>query len=195
MRKKEKYDRAFNWFAECISNEGWSTFVENPFEFNIVHTFTTTNLQSEQQDGDTESVTAPSKITFESITHDVLPIKSGTQRIDVCHANAYQIIPGIMYSLLAQLKGVIRKSILNQDDIKRAIEYATRYCYATRSAPVNTMHAVYTTYNIRCWNYLNNCKGDDDAIPVTVKLISMYNLCYALQNDSRKNLLNLAHQD
>ena len=165
--------------------------MENPFEFNVVHTFTTTNLQSEQQDNGTESVTPPYKITFESIMCDVLLIKSGTQRIDVCHMNACQIIPGIMYTLLAQLKGVLCKCILNQEDIKHTIEYVGRYCYATRSAPFNTMHAACTAYNIRCRSYLNNCKGDDEAIPVAVMIVSMYNGCYVFQNDDRKNLLNL----
>jgi hypothetical protein len=156
--------------------------LENPFEFNFVHTFTTTNLWSEQQDDDTESV----------ITRDVLPIKIGTQRIDVGHMNAYQIIPGIMYTLLARLKGVLRKSILNQEDVKHAIEYVARYCYATRYAPFNTINTACTEYHIRCWNYLNNCEGDNEAIPVTVMLVSMYNTCYTFQNDDRKNLHNLA---
>jgi hypothetical protein len=56
------------------------------------------------------------------------------------------------------------------------------------------MHMASTEYNIRCQNYLNNCKGDDEAIPVTVMLVSMYNACYAFQNDNRKNLLILALQ-
>jgi hypothetical protein len=172
---------------------GGTQFLENPFEFDFVHTFTGTNLQSEQQDDDTESVTPPYKITFESIMHNVLPIKSVTQRIDVRHMNAYQIIR-IMYTLLAWLKGVLCKSILNQKDIKRTIKYVARYCFATRSAPFNTMHAPCTEYNIRCLNYLNNCEGDDEAIPVTATLFSMCNACYAFQNDKRENLLILALQ-
>jgi hypothetical protein len=95
--------------------------------------------------------------------------------------NAYQIIPGIMYTLLASLKGVLHKSILNQRDLKRAIDYVSRYCYATRSAPFNTMHAACTEYNIEFRTYLNSCEGDDKAIPVTVMLVSMYNACYTFQ--------------
>jgi hypothetical protein len=40
--------------------------------------------------------------------------------------------------------------------------------------------------------YLIQCEGEDEAIPVTVLLVSMYNACYAFQRDSRKNLLLLA---
>jgi len=36
--------------------------------------------------------------------------------------------------------GVVVKGILNNKDIIRATEYVTRYCYATISAPFNTMH-------------------------------------------------------
>jgi hypothetical protein len=39
---------------------------------------------------------------------------------------------------------------------------------------------------------LNQCEGEDEAIPVTVLLVAMYNACYAFQRDSRKNLLLLA---
>ncbi len=88
-------------FWSALVMRGVTHNLENPFEFNLVHTFTTTNLWSEQQDNHTESVTLPYKNTFESITRDVLPIKIGTQRIDDRHMNAYQIIPGIMYTLLA----------------------------------------------------------------------------------------------
>jgi hypothetical protein len=95
-------DWGYNWFPECISNEVWEEFLENLFDSKILHTFTNTNLQSEQiYNNDTWLVTPPYKITFNSITADVRPITKGSQWIDVCHMNAYQIIPGIMYILLA----------------------------------------------------------------------------------------------
>jgi hypothetical protein len=88
-------------FRSALAMRGGTHNLENPFEFNVVDTLTTKNLRSEQQDNDTESVTLPYTITFESIMRDVLLLKIGTQRIDVRHMNAYQIIPGIMYTLLA----------------------------------------------------------------------------------------------
>ena len=105
--------------------------------------------------------------------------------------NAYRIIPGIMYTLQARLRGVVVKKILNDKDIMRAIEYVTRYCYATRSAPFNTMHGACCDYGINWKQYLNSCEGDDEAIPVTVLLVSMYNACYTFQDDQRENLLIL----
>jgi hypothetical protein len=103
-----------------------------------------------------------------------------------------------MYILRARLNGVLVKSILNDQDVKHAIEYVTRYCYATRSAPFNTMHAACTDYNISWKMYLNSCEGDDEVIPVTVLLTAMsYNACYTFQaqrhgDDNRENLLILA---
>ncbi len=100
----------------------------------------------------------PYRITFKRITSDVLPIKNGVQKIDVCHMNAYQIIMGIMYTLQARLNEVLVKTILNEVDVKCTIEYVTRYCYATRSAPFNTMHAACSDYLISWKMYLNNSR-------------------------------------
>jgi hypothetical protein len=86
-----------------------------------------------------------------------------------------------MYILRARLNGVLVKSILNDKDIKHAIKYVTRYCYATRSAPFNTMHAACIDYNISWKMYLNSYEGDDEVIPVTVLLTAMYNACYTFQ--------------
>jgi hypothetical protein len=135
----------------------------------------------------------PYRITFRSITTDVLPIKNGTQKLDVCHMNAYQIIPGIVYTLQARLSGILVKDILNEVEITNAIQYITRYCYATRSAPFTTMHGACADYNITHKPWLNSCEGDDEVIPVTVLLVSMYNACYTFQSDENKdNLLILA---
>ena len=163
----------------------------NPFEPHRLHEFTKKCLQSNEQRNDKNQVSPPYRITFKSITSNVHPISSGTQKLDVRHMNAYQIIPGIMYTLQARLHGVVVKKILNNKYIMRAIEYVTRYCYATRSAPFNTMHGACSDYGINWKQFLNSCEGDDEAIPVTVLLVSMYNACYTFQDDKRENLLIL----
>ncbi len=58
-KEEEEDDTRFNWYPEWISNEEWNTFLVNPFEFDILRTFTRTNLQSRQQEDDTESITPP----------------------------------------------------------------------------------------------------------------------------------------
>jgi len=179
---------------ECIDNENWKVFLVNPFEPHRLHEFTKKCLQSNEQRNDKNQVSPPCRITFKSITSDVRPISGGTQKLDVRHMNAYRIIPGIMYMLQARLRGVVVKKILNDKDIMWAIEYVTRYCYATRSAPFNTMHVACCDYGINWKQYLNSCEGDDEAIPVTVLPVSMYNACYTFQDDQRENLLILTLQ-
>ena len=176
---------------ECIDNYDWKAFLVNPLEADRLHKFTKKCLQSNEQRNDKQQVSPPYRITFKSITSNVRPISSGMQKLDVRHMNAYQIIPGIMYTLQARLHGVVVKKILNDKDIMRAIEYVTRYCYATRSAPFNTMPGACCDYGINWKQYLNSCEGDDEAIPVTVLLVSMYNACYTFQDDKRENLLIL----
>jgi hypothetical protein len=149
----------------------------NPFQVNKLQGFTRTCLQTGHKQDDSQGIMPPYRITFKSITSDVLPIKNSVQKIDVRHMNAYQIILGIMYTLQARLNGVLVKTILNEFDVKRAIEYVTKYCYATRSAPFNTIHAACSDYSISWKMYLNNCEGDNEVIPVTVLLASMYNAC------------------
>ncbi len=99
-----------------------------------------------------------------------------------------------MYTLRARLQGRLVKTILNDPEVTKAIDYVTRYCYATRGQPFNTMHAACYYYNITWKAYTNNCEGNDEAIPVTVLLVSMYNACFTFQNDMRLNLLILTLQ-
>jgi hypothetical protein len=73
-------DWGYIWIPECFRDEVWEEFLENPFDSKIVHTFTNTNLQSEQiYNDDTWLVTPPYKIDFNSITADVRPITKGSQ--------------------------------------------------------------------------------------------------------------------
>jgi hypothetical protein len=50
-KNEEGDDTAFNWYPECIDNEEWDTFLVNPFDLEILQTFTRTNLQSQHRDG------------------------------------------------------------------------------------------------------------------------------------------------
>ena len=56
------------------------------------------------------------------------------------------------------------------------------------------MHAACLYYSINWKAFTNNCEGNDEAIPVTVLLVSMYYACFTFQNDKRLNLLILTLQ-
>jgi hypothetical protein len=176
----------------CIADTEWRHFLKNPAE--NVQLFTRKCLSSESKNDSDMIVSPPYRIDFKSITKEVLPIEKGRQKLDVRHMNAYQIIPGIMYILHARLQGGLVKTILNDPGVTKAIDYVTRYCYATRSQPFNSMHAACLYYSINWKAFTNNCEGNDEAIPVTVLLVSMYNACFTFQNDRRLNLLILTLQ-
>jgi hypothetical protein len=98
----------------------------------------------------------------------VLPIKNSTQKLDVRHMNAYQIIPGLVYLLRARINGALLKDILNTEEVTNSIHYITRYCYATRNAPFTMMHGACADYKITHKRFLNDCEGNNEVIPVTV---------------------------
>ncbi len=108
--------------------------------------------------------------------------------IDVRNINAYQIIPGIMYTQMARLRGVVRSTILNESAAISIINFVARYFYATRAQPFNTMHGACTEYGIKPKLYLNQCEGENEAMPVTIMLVSMFNACYTFQKRQQKKI-------
>jgi hypothetical protein len=101
----------------------------------------------------------PFLISFKHITSNAGTANAAKQRtIDVQNMNGYQIIPGIMYTLLARLQGVVRATILNKSAAIKAINFVARNCYATRPQPFNTMHGSCTEYGIKAKLYLNQCE-------------------------------------
>ncbi len=183
-----------NWLPECITDSNWITFIRNPFDIESLRKFTQLSLTSKAKDSTEIIYSPPHRITLKSITKDVLPIKKGTQNVDVRQINGYQIIPGLVYTLHSKLSGHVLKDILKHDEVIKIINYITRYCYATRSSPYVTMHGACQDYGIPMKQYLSSCEGDLEILPVTVLLVSMYNACYTFQRneDKRENLLTLA---
>jgi hypothetical protein len=183
-----------NWLPKCITDLNWISFIRNPFDMESLREFTQLSLTSKTKDSAEMTCSPPHRITFRSITKNVLPITKGTQNVDVRQMNAYQIIPGLVYTLHSKLSGHVLKEILNNDDVIKIINYITRYCYATRSSPYVTMHGACQDYGIPIKQYLSSCEGEFEILPVTVLLVSMYNACYTFQptTDKRENLLTLA---
>ncbi len=74
----------------------------------------------------------------------------------------------------------------------RTVDFIVRYSYVTRKLPFVTMHAACSKYNIKPHTYMNQCEGDEEAIPVAILLVTMYNACMAFQHETHTNLLILA---
>ncbi len=168
----------FGWYPECISNKNWQAFFKNPFHTDILTGYTKQMSECKSKNDRRVTMRPLFLILFKHMTRDTGTASTTKQRtIDVCNMNAYQIIPGIMYTLLVRLWGVMRATILNESAAKKAINFVPRYCYVTRAQPFNTIHRACTEYGIKPKLYLNQCEGEDEALPVTVLLVAMYNSC------------------
>jgi hypothetical protein len=84
------------------------------------------------------------------------------------------------------------KEVMTDLKATRTVDFIVRYSYATRNLPFVTMHAACSEYNIKPHTYMNQCKGDEEAIPVAILLVTMYNACLAFQHERHTNLLILA---
>ncbi len=76
-REGAEDDSQFNWFPNCINNAEWTAFLVNSFEVEKLQWFTRTCLQSGHKQDDSQGIMPPYRITFKSITSDVLPIQNG----------------------------------------------------------------------------------------------------------------------
>ena len=182
------------WLPKCITDRKWVSFIKNPFDQECLSEFTQESLTWKARQNDNKTCSPPYRITFQRITFDVLPINKGMQNVDVRLMNAYQIIPGLVYTLYSKLNGHVLKDIMNDDEVVNIINYIARYCYAARSSPYVTMHGACEDYKIAMKSYLSSCEGQFEILPVTVLLVSMYNACYTYQDisDTRETLLTLA---
>ncbi len=151
-------------------------------------------MECRSKNDERETLTPQFLITFKHLTSDAGTENTKERNSDVQHMNTYQIIPGIMYTLLARLRGVVWGTILNKSAAIKAINFVARYCYATRAQPFNTMHGSCTKYGIKTKLYLNQCKGEDEAIPVTVLLVAMYNAYYTFQERQQEKIAIIGSQ-
>ena len=186
---ENEWETAHQWFPQLIQEDNWTNYVQNPFNEDNPEVFNLVNSTGNE-------ARPPYRITLRSITQCLCEEKN-CRNMSRKQINFYQIIPGIMYELISRLSGQVRSHVINEDSAVKAINFIPRYCYAIRTSPFNEMHPPCIHYNIKYNKYLNMCQGNDEAIPVSVLLVSMYNACYTFQgcidkSDNRNNLLILA---
>jgi hypothetical protein len=58
-----------------------------------------------------------------------------------------------------------------------------------RRAPYLKIHGAYSKYIDMTAQYINECAGEVQIIPVTMFLVMLYNACFMLQNDKKSNML------
>ena len=143
--------------------------------------------------GTSKQTYPPYGLTFASFTTDVdvVDVKAKQRKIDASLANAYLIIPGIVYHLSATLdKGNIQEH-LGQMEVMRLIQFLCQYGCATRKGPTVMLHIAYAQYceYINDAKFLQGCYGYYCIIPVTLFLTTMFNSCLTYQEDKTTNLL------
>ena len=165
---------------------------ENPFKKKNLTDFSENYLSSPARDDPNTMLTPPYPITYNHITRDNGAPKTGVKMADARNINCYQVVPGIVYLLLEKVTNKNLKEVMTDSKARRTVDFIARYGYATRKLPFVTMHAACSEYGIKPQPYMNQCKGDEEAIPVAILLVTMYNACLAFQHERHTNLLILA---
>jgi hypothetical protein len=130
-------DEDFDWYLECISNKYWQAFLKNPFDTDILTEYTKQTLECKSKNDGRGTMRPPFLISFKHITSDTGTASTTKQRtIDVRNMNAFQIIPGIMYTLLARLQGVVQATILNESAAKKSYQLCCHILLCNKSTTV-----------------------------------------------------------
>ncbi len=151
-------------FSRFVTSDEWTEYIRNPFDVGAGTTYLQYMSGSCNSRGGTSKQTYPPYgLTFASFTTDVgvVDVRAKRCKIDASHANAFLIIPGIVYHLSATLdKGNIHDH-LGQMKIMRLIQFLCRYGYATRKGPTVMTPIAYTRYceNINDAKFLQGCYG------------------------------------
>ncbi len=93
-------------FSRFVTSDEWTQYIKNPFNVGARAQYLQYMSGSCNSRGGTSKQTLPPYgLTFASFTTDVdvVDIKAKQCKIDASHANAYLIIPGIVYHLSATL--------------------------------------------------------------------------------------------
>ena len=98
-----------------LDSQDSSQYIKNPFDVGAREQYLQYMSDSQKSRGGTSKQTFPPyRLTFASFTTDVdvMDLKAKRCKIDASHANAYLIIPGIVYHLSATLdKGIIQEHL------------------------------------------------------------------------------------
>ena len=117
-------------------------------------------------------------------------IQNQTQKIDARHYNGYLIIPGIVYHLTSKSRNSLLIGRFGKPLEVGMINFIARYGNCMQRLLYLKIHGAYCKYVDILATYVNECTGDAQIIPVTMFLVTLYNVCFTFQcNKKRSNLL------
>jgi hypothetical protein len=127
------------------------------------------------------------------VTSDVGMIQNQTQKIDARHYNGYLIIPGIVYHITWKLQNSLLNKRFGKPLEAGRINFIAQYGNCMQKFPFLKIHRAYCKYVAISATYINECTGNAQIIPVTMFLVTLYNVCFMFQcNKKRSNLLIMA---
>jgi hypothetical protein len=140
----------------------------------------------------------PVGLHFKSFTDDI-PVETkankGEKYLDSGCMNAFLLIPPITTIFNAKLQNKPLRSMVNNKDNARIISCICRFKYWTKAVTNNKVHPALNLYSpsscaeLKKDFFINSLLGNDQVVPVTIFLVTMYNACMLYQKDKTTNLL------
>jgi hypothetical protein len=156
-----KSERECFGYASLLDLEKYKYYINDPFNKNVTQTYLEKSLPKNRMEGTKgQCCYPPYKIFYESLTFDVGTLDRQKRQLNVCHYNAFLLIPRIVYHMSTKLKNDAIHNRIGKKEEVDLIKFLTRYGYGTRTAPFCKLHGVYGTYtNMTNVAYVNNCEG------------------------------------
>jgi hypothetical protein len=109
--------------------------------------------------------------------------------------NAFLLILPMTTILNAKLKNKPLKSMVNDKDNVRIISYICRFQYRTKAITNGKVHPALILYSpssgakFKKHFFINSLLGNNQVVPVTIFVVTIYNACMLYQKDKPTNLL------
>jgi hypothetical protein len=157
----------------------------------------TTQSHYHLKDNTAKKISPPVGLHFKIFKEDV-PAETtknkGEKYLDAGHINAFILTPPITTILNAKLQNKPLRSMINDENNAKITSYICRFQYWTKAVTNNKVHPALIKYSLSGAEFkkkkiINNLLGNDQVVPVTIFLVTMYNACMLYQKDNTTNLL------
>jgi hypothetical protein len=133
-------------------------------------------------------------LSFDALTEVIhYDKKEKTRSIDPSHVNAYIVVPIFVHCITTKIKSLNIYNLAERDTglELNIIKFLSRYGCGTRKYPSAQLHVAIKHYcsNVADTKYIQGLDGDYCFIPVTLFLVTLYNVSFTFDTDKSKNLL------
>ncbi len=113
-------EQVYAQYPELLASDDYTNYIKDPFNKDTTSTYLTNTSPRQKVSGTNgERSFPPYGITYDSLTYDVGRIDRQERKIDVCHYNAYLLVPRLVYHLSTKLKkDAIHNRIGQPEEVK-----------------------------------------------------------------------------